>query len=136
MNISIKEIKKEQAWELRHRVMWPEKEIDFIKLDDDDIGIHYGLFKESKLISTISLFIEGDSAQFRKFATVQDEQGKGYGSKLLEHIMKEAKSNGVKHVWCNARENKKSFYKKFAMCATDRTFFKEGKNYIIMEHWC
>lgn len=66
---------------LRHEVMWPDEDFDYIKLKDDDAGIHFGLFKENMLISVVSLFVDKDEAQFRKFATLKSEQGKGYGSR-------------------------------------------------------
>ncbi|WP_342707766.1 GNAT family N-acetyltransferase [Anaerobacillus alkalilacustris] len=75
--------------------MGPDKEIDYIKLKDDHYGIHFGLYQETKLVSGVSLFINNQEAQFRKFATLQEEQGKGYGSKLLDYVLNEAKNLGV-----------------------------------------
>lgn len=133
METTITKINKEEAWEIRHIVMWPEKDFDYIKLEDDDNGIHFGLYKEKKLISVISLFINEQEAQFRKFATLLEEQGKGYGSALLHCCLKEAKKLGVKRIWCNARENKTDFYKKFGLEETTFSFTKGGKSYVIME---
>ncbi|RFB14741.1 GNAT family N-acetyltransferase [Bacillus sp. HNG] len=133
MKTTITTIDKEKAWEVRHKVMWPDKDFDYIKLEDDDIGIHYGLFEEDKLISVISLFINHDEAQFRKFATLQHEQSKGYGSLLLDFVINEAKNQGLNRIWCNARENKMDFYKKFGLKETNHRFTKGGKYYVIME---
>ncbi|WP_397443790.1 GNAT family N-acetyltransferase [Peribacillus aracenensis] len=133
MEITVRQVDKEEVWELRHKVMWADKPFDYIKLEDDDLGIHYGLFKGDDLISVISLFINNRECQFRKFATLQLEQGKGYGSTLLDYIIKEAQNNGVKRIWCNARKNKVDFYKKFGLQETNSSFMKEGKSYVIME---
>lgn len=133
METTIRKVEKEKAWELRHKVMWPDKDLDYIKLEDDDLGIHFGLFKENILISVISLFINNEEGQFRKFATLQQEQGKGYGSMLLDHIIKEARNRGVKRIWCNARKNKVNFYKKFGLQESNCSFTKGGKSYVIME---
>lgn len=133
MEMEITKINKEKAWELRHKVMWPDKDLDYIKLEDDDLGIHFGLFKENILVSVISLFINNEEGQFRKFATLEQEQGKGYGSKLLDYVIKEAKDRGVKRIWCNARENKVNFYKKFGLEESNYRFTKGGKSYVIME---
>ncbi|WP_368656807.1 GNAT family N-acetyltransferase [Brevibacillus dissolubilis] len=103
MGVKITNIDKEMAWEVRHQVMWPDKDFDYIKLNDDDSGIHLGLFKENHLVSVISLFIKGQECQFRKFATLQQEQGNGYGSMLLDFVIQEAAKRGVKRLWCNAR---------------------------------
>lgn len=64
MKIYITKIEKEKAWEIRHKVMWPDKPFDFIQLDNDDTGIHLGLFKNNKLTSVISLFIKIENANF------------------------------------------------------------------------
>jgi GNAT superfamily N-acetyltransferase len=133
METTITKIDKEEAWALRHRVMWPDKAFDYIKLEDDHLGIHFGLFKENILISVISLFINNEECQFRKFATLQSEQGKGYGSNLLDYVLREAKDYGVKRIWCNARKNKLGFYKKFGLQETNNSFIKGGKTYVIME---
>ncbi|PEJ57147.1 GNAT family N-acetyltransferase [Bacillus sp. AFS002410] len=133
--MTIKQVDKEEVWEIRHKVMWPDKPFDYIKLNDDDLGMHFGLFKESTLISVISLFISNNECQFRKFATLSQEQGKGYGSTLLDYVLKEVNNNGVKKIWCNARINKANFYKKFALQETNASFIKDGKQYVIMEKY-
>ncbi|MDQ0860521.1 GNAT family N-acetyltransferase [Bacillus sp. V2I10] len=135
METTIRKVDKEEVWELRHKVMWSHKAFDYIKLEDDHLAIHFGLFKEDILISVITLFINNEEGQFRKFATVQQEQGKGYGSALLNYVFKEAKIYGVKRIWCNARKNKVNFYKKFGLRETNSSFIKEGKSYIIMEKY-
>lgn len=135
MKITIRQADKEEVWELRHKVMWADKPFDYIKLEDEDQGIHYGLYKGEILISVISLFINNQECQFRKFATLQEEQGKGHGSTLLEYVIKEAQNNGVKKIWCNARKNKVTFYKKFGLQETNCSFIKEGKSYVIMEKY-
>ncbi|WP_078548416.1 GNAT family N-acetyltransferase [Litchfieldia alkalitelluris] len=87
MDPIISKIEMEKAWELRREVMWHEKPFDYIKLKEDHIGIHFGVIKEGDLISVISLFVNNDEAQFRKFATLQQEQGKGYGGALLGYVI-------------------------------------------------
>jgi predicted GNAT family N-acyltransferase len=131
--LNIIPIFKEQTWQLRQKVMWPDKPIDYIKLPNDDTNIHYGLFTENKLVSIITLEIEQDQAQFRKFATLQEQQGKGFGSNLLKYVISEAKKLGVKKLWCNARQNKAPFYQKFGLKKTEKMFEKSGIWYVIME---
>ncbi len=136
MEIQLTKIDKEKAWELRHKVMWSYKDFDYIKLKDDDLGIHFGLFKENKLVTVISLFINNGECQFRKFATLQEEQGNGYGSKLLNFAINEVvKKHGINRIWCNARTGKVNFYKKFGFEETTHHFIKDDKSYIIMEKY-
>jgi hypothetical protein len=58
MEITIRQVDRQEVWELRHKVMWPDMPFGYIKLEDDDLGIHYGLIKGDILISVISLFIK------------------------------------------------------------------------------
>lgn len=131
--IQIREISGEETWPIRHKVMWPERNLDYVKLPGDTQGHHYGLFLEEQLISVISLFQEEEKMQFRKFATLQEFQGQGYGTALLDFTLEKTQQLGAKAIWCNARKNKVSFYEKFGLEATDIAFTKGGKEYVIMK---
>lgn len=52
--MEIKEIPASETWPLRHKVMWPNKPLDFVVLPIDEEGIHYGLFENKILVSVIS----------------------------------------------------------------------------------
>lgn len=130
--IEIKQIQPSETWELRHRVMWSGKSFDDIKLSNDNIGLHFGLFKDEILLSVVSLFIENDSAQFRKFATEIIEQNKGYGAKLLEHLIQECIERKVKTLWCNARTSGIGFYEKFGLAIVSDAWVKDGIEYVKM----
>ncbi|WP_230981413.1 GNAT family N-acetyltransferase [Echinicola salinicaeni] len=132
-NYQIKRIGPQQTWDLRHRVMWPDRPMDYVKLDEDHNGLHFGLEVDSQLISIISVFIEGGKAQFRKFATDKSHQGMGFGSHLLAHVIKLLEENEIALIWCNARVEKTAFYEKFGLAKTDKTFQKGGIDYVIME---
>ena len=131
--MKIKAIEASQTWQIRHEVMWPDQPFEFVKLDEDNAGLHFGVFDQEKLVSIVSCFIVNNEMQFRKLATLEDFQGKGIASKLLEYILKLAKEKDLKKVWCNARTNKKSFYEKFKMIDTNKTFTKSGQEFTIME---
>ena len=131
--LTIKNIQASETWDLRHRVMAPNRPFDSIKLPKDEEGLHFGLFEEEKLISVISLFIENDTAQFRKFATEISEQNKGYGSILLNHIIEESVKNNVKNLWCNARMSAFGFYEKFGFKAISETWMGNEIEYVKME---
>ncbi len=113
--------------------MWPDQSLAYVKLPQDKNGIHFGLFKNEKLISVISLFIKGKSAQFRKFATIHLEQGKGYGSLLLSHLIEYTTQKTIAEIWCNARVDKADFYKKFGMVETTKTYVKENIPFVVMK---
>ncbi len=132
-SVQIREIPAESTWPLRQAVMWPDKPIDYVKIDQDEQGLHYGLFVKGQLVSIVSAFVSGDSAQFRKFATLQTEQGKGYGSHLLSFLIEALKSMKIKKIWCNARINKAAYYERFGLEKTGRYFARGEIDYVIME---
>ncbi|MBT1705302.1 GNAT family N-acetyltransferase [Chryseosolibacter indicus] len=129
----VEQIRPEVTWYIRQQVMWPDKPIDFVKLEDDFEGFHYGLYKDHVLTSVISCFEKGDELQFRKFATLKEYQGQGLGTYLLNYILDDAIKRGFKRIWCNARADKKGFYEKFGLADTSKAFSKEGVTFTIME---
>ncbi len=133
LDIEITKILAEETWPIRHKVMWPEQPLSFVKLPKDSTGVHYGLYVEGILTSIISLFENGESVQFRKFATILESQGQGYGSILLKHIIKEVSSKGIKQLWCNARVEKKEYYYRFGLKETAITYHKKGIDFVKLE---
>lgn len=131
--MTINEIPASETWAIRHKVMWPDMPFEFVQLKEDNLGSHFGLYSESKLVAIVSCFEDNEEMQFRKLATLTEEQGKGNATILLEYILQQAKNKGIKRVWCNARVNKKSFYEKFGMIDTKVTFLKSGQEFTIME---
>lgn len=131
--MEIRTIKASQTWKIRHEVMWPDQPFEFVQLDEDDSGLHFGVFTAEKLVSIVSCFIDGDEMQFRKLATLEEYQGKGIASELLNFILKLAKEKGLKKVWCNARTTKKSFYGKFGMTDTNQIFIKANQEFTVMK---
>jgi len=130
--MEIKAIKASDTWQIRHEVMWPEQPFEFVKLDEDNAGFHFGVFEDDQLVSIVSCFIEGKEMQFRKLATLEEYQGRGIASYLLKYILEFAKSKDLQKVWCNARSNKKSFYEKWGLIDTHKTFVKAGQEFTIM----
>ena len=132
-NTEIKEITSFQTLAIRHKVMWPDKPIAYVEIPNDKDGRHFGLFVNGELTSIISLFVENNEAQFRKFATIIKFQGLGYGSILLESIIDVVKKDGINKLWCNARVEKSNFYERFGFQNTDEKYEKGGIEFVIME---
>ena len=129
----IKQITTAEVLPIRHRVMWPNKPIAYIELPNDENARHFGLFVNEELTSIISLFTENNEVQFRKFATLFEFQGKGYGTMLLNMIITLLQDEGNSKLWCNARIEKSKFYELFSLKATNKKFMKGGIEYVIME---
>ncbi|SIS78374.1 GNAT family N-acetyltransferase [Belliella pelovolcani] len=129
----IKEISLEEALPVRHLAMWPDKDLDFVRVPGDEEATHLGLFANRELISVVSVFKKEEGAQFRKFATLPKHQGKGYGSKLLVYMIGFMQKKDVPKIWCNARVSKIDFYSNFGLVTTPKTFQKAGLDYVVME---
>ncbi|WP_245871811.1 GNAT family N-acetyltransferase [Sediminicola luteus] len=132
-SIEVKLVSAEQVWPIRHIAMWPEADFSYIKLPEDPKGMHFGLLIDGELISVVSLFDRGSGVfQFRKFATLPEHQGNGYGSLLLKHMLQHARHMMARQIWCNARTHKQRFYEKFGFKSTGETFIKKDQAYTIM----
>ena len=131
--MKIIQITAADTWPIRKQVMWPDRPIDYVKLEQDEKGQHYALTVGEHVVSIVSLFYEDNKAQFRKFATLTSEQGKGYGSRLLQYVLAEAAQQPIDAIWCNARLDKSGYYERFGLKKTDRTFTKGGISYVIMD---
>jgi len=122
-----------EVWELRREVMYPEEELSFVQLPDDDKGLHLGLYIRKELVSVVSLFFQSGELQFRKFATKKSEQNKGYGTALLNKVFDIAKEKKCKSVWCNSRRNATKFYTKWGMAESGNSWKKYGIEFIVMK---
>ena len=129
----ILEITSEQTLCIRHKSMWPSKPLNYVRLANDSEGRHFGLYINDEMISVISLFVKNQEAQFRKFATIPNYQGKGYGTLLLKRILSIVKDDHIYKIWCNARVDKSMYYARFGMVETNNNFTKGGIDYVIME---
>jgi len=129
----IEQIPPELTWRIRRQVLYPNQEFGKAVLDNDDEGMHLGLFHENKLISVVSMFRNGNEVQFRKFATLEEYQGKGFGSELLRYLMDLAVEEHSTLIWCNARKTASGFYTKFGFSETEKTYHKDGHDFVIME---
>lgn len=122
--LTIQPISAEQTYALRHAVLWPDKPFDYVKIDTDPEGHHYGAFRDRALVAVISLFVTGTEARFRKFATQPNQQRQGIGTLLLNYVMDEARRLGADTIWCDARLDAADFYRRFGMEAVSDVFYK------------
>lgn len=130
--MNIEKITWQETLPIRHRVLWPEKPPSFCQVPDDENADHYGVFINGLLVSVASVYIDGKSARLRKFATLPEHQGKGIGSRLLQHILDQLHKQDVEHFWCDARAGATAFYQRFGMRTEGERFQKSGVDYFKM----
>ncbi|MEZ4905642.1 MAG: GNAT family N-acetyltransferase [Spirosomataceae bacterium] len=129
----IRVITPSETYPLRQQVLWPHKPLDFVKVPEDNTGLHFGYFADDELVSVISLFINTQKiARFRKFATLFAFQKKGFGSQLLQYTFQEAIQQGAVQIGCDARLEAAPFYQRFGMKQEGTIFYKQEIPYIRM----
>jgi len=129
----IKKINHDQTYPIRHQVMWPEQDLDYVKLKDDEKALHFAIEEDEDLQAVVSLFINHQKAQLRKLATKPNYRNRSFASNLITHCISIAKANMCKEIWLNSRSSKISFYQRFGFESTPEQFNKGGINYTIMK---
>jgi GNAT superfamily N-acetyltransferase len=133
MSVEIKKVSVEAILPIRHKVLWPDKPFEFVKVEGDEEGIHFGLYENSELVTIISLFEEGKSLRFRKFATLPDYQNRGLGKMMILKVIEYAKKNNFERLWCDARTDALNFYERVGFKKFSEPFFKEEIEYYKIE---
>lgn len=118
--INIKIVSPEVVRPLRHKVLRPTLpfESSIMPNDGDASSIHFACFNGDTVLSVASFFQEPFASmpeksayRLRGMATQTNEQGKGYGTKILTEAKRYLKTNTkTKLVWCNARTTAFGFY--------------------------
>ena len=131
-DISIRQIDWQQTIPLRHTVLWPSRPPEFSQIANDAEGLHFGAFVDDELVCVASVFIEGEQARLRKYATLPHFQGQGIGTQVLKAIFAYLKQAQVPYFWCDARESAIGFYQRFGMIVESERFYKSEVAYVKM----
>ncbi|MCC2548432.1 GNAT family N-acetyltransferase [Hymenobacter sp. BT175] len=133
LTLEIRVISAAETYPLRHAVLWPGKPLEYVKVEDDEQGYHFGAFRAGELVAVISLFVAGPEGRFRKFATRPDCQRQGIGTQLMERVLAEARRLGARALWCDARQEACAFYHRFGMQPEGAVFYKGAVPYQRMQ---
>tara|TARA_B100000767_G_scaffold244816_1_gene243307 strand:+ start:1215 stop:1667 length:453 start_codon:yes stop_codon:yes gene_type:complete len=133
MNISleIKNISSSETYPIRHEVLRAGHPIESCKFDGDEQTetIHFGAFKNNKLVGVISCYLtngnhfnSGRNYQIRGVAVASHLQQAGVGKALMLHAEKNLKKINCNTIWLNARTNVNLFYTKLDYTEIGTTF--------------
>lgn len=95
-----------------------QKKLSIYKEDSYNDTLHFGLFSDEELVSGLTLIekkLKGEklkSYQIRGMFTVKNMCFKGYGTILMDKLIKESRKRKIKIIWCNSRVSAINFYKK------------------------
>lgn len=137
--IDVKLLPIDDVYPIRHAVLRKGKPFESCKFDHDldNTTTHYGVFQDNKLAGVATILkndyhqIKAASQyQLRGMAVLDAFQGKGLGSYLVKHIIKNYKSSII---WCNAREKAVPFYNKnqFIVIGSAFDIPKIGSHYVM-----
>lgn len=132
LDFEIMPITWKQTIDLRHRVLWPNKEPVHCELDGDDTALHFGVVCQGEIVSVASIFFDDNGARLRKFATNKHFQKQGVGTALLKYVLQQLKQIDCEYFWCDARETAMSFYQRFGFNPDGERFYKSGVAYYKM----
>ncbi|MGY5954904.1 GNAT family N-acetyltransferase [Kosakonia sp. BK9b] len=123
----------EQCLDIRHAVLWPQREREASRVEGDEQASHYGVIAQQEIVSCLSVFLRGDRhCQIRKFATLQHKQQQGFGHFLFQSVLEKLAQEGIASVQLNARASAVSFYTRFGFIAESAPFHQHGMAYIRM----
>ncbi len=129
MAVKIKSIDVEETYPLRISVLKTCESYEYkYKGDFDSETIHFGVFKENKLIGIASLMtsknllFDDNQLQIRGMAINDNMHNKGIGSLLIKHIIDYSLKENISTVWCNARVTARNFYKKQGFVISGKPF--------------
>ena len=119
--ITIKNIRAEDCYELRQKVVRKDLSIEDCEFEQDSLDscFHLGAVVEGKVIG-IATFFEEEEVNFpdkktyrlRGMATDSAFHGKGIGKAVLQKSFEQLREKQVEILWCNAREIAFPFYEK------------------------
>lgn len=131
-NLTIRQIDWQQTIPVRHLVLWPDRPPAFSQVENDAAGQHFGGFIDDTLVCVASVFIEGEQARLRKYATLPEFQSQGVGTQVLSAIFAYLKQAKLSYFWCDARESAIGFYQRFGMQVEGERFYKSEVAYVKM----
>ena len=117
-------------WEMlkgvRHEVLWPHlqsAEEARIDIDESKGAIHIAAFNGEEVVGVASLFLqkcdrfpgffEGEKVyRLRAMGVLNKVQGKGVGAAIIKEAMRIIEAEGIKVLWCDAREVAWGFYER------------------------
>ncbi|MFC4739076.1 GNAT family N-acetyltransferase [Flavobacterium ponti] len=144
MKTTIKELKPEAIYPIRHEVLRKGKpfETTFFEGDHDEKTKHFGLILENKVVGVVSVykkncdsFEEKEQFQIRGMAILEEFQKKGFGKLLIEKAEADCSKQKADLIWFNARESAKKFYENLNYKINGKPFDIEnvGLHYIMFK---
>ncbi len=118
---TVREIEKEDTYEIRHKILRPHQPFDMVKYDTDEYpgAFHLGVFDGDQLICIVSFCLEqfsktdpSERYRLRAMATLKEYRKMGAGRLAVSFAEKVLTEKGYDFLWCKARTSALEYYKK------------------------
>ncbi len=134
-----------ETYELRLKILRPNKALSFVKFPDDfsSGSFHLGKFVDNKLVGIASmaiknfpfedLYIDKVSYQLRGMAVDEQFQHQNIGKELIAKAEQIAKILGATAIWCNARKSALDFYlrEQYQICSEEFHIEDAGLHFVM-----
>jgi GNAT superfamily N-acetyltransferase len=131
-NLRVCTVDQDAVLVIRQQVLWPDKPVQFSRLEQDSNGIHFGAMFYDQLVGVISAFSVHDAIQFRKLAVLHAYQRQGVGRALIERVKQHARTIGASMIYCDSRATASAFYKRQGFTEEGAPFVKSGIPFVRM----
>ncbi|CAM1372645.1 GNAT family N-acetyltransferase [Tenacibaculum xiamenense] len=140
MEFTIEKIETKETYALRKKILREGIDLPYqFEGDFDQSTFHLGAFLNGKLIGIASFMksnndlFSSEQYQLRGMATSEEVRGRGAGKVLVNSAIEILRNKGVKTVWCNARKEATTFYKKLGFKVTGNLFIVEkvGPHFVM-----
>lgn len=104
----------EAAVKLREGILRKPLGLTFLpeELEAEKDHIHIAGFQGDEIISTAVLVPEGNDYKMQRVVVKQSLQNSGIGSKMMEFCEAYARKQGIRSLYCHARDSAVNFYLK------------------------
>ena len=138
----IKPVERDAEWAMARAIRFrvfveeqhcpPDEEMD----EYDAQSRHFIGFAEDAPVATARwrrvLYGNRPAAKLERFAVVPEERGKGYGRRLVEHVLADVQSAGFDTQVLHAQAHLQAFYESFGFAAAGEPFVEAGIPHIRM----
>jgi ribosomal protein S18 acetylase RimI-like enzyme len=134
-NLAARAIPIAQTRPLRHAILRPHQTLEELVEHEAENAYAVGVFESDGLIAVGFVLPDGTpgSWRVRGMATAPEARGRGAGTAVLSALLGHATASGASRVWCNARVDAVSLYKRAGFRIISDPFDEPqiGRHYVM-----
>jgi GNAT superfamily N-acetyltransferase len=110
-------VRPEETRPLRHAVLRPHETPDQLAAREAPDAYYAGVRFEGEIVAVGRIRPDGGPGAWRinGMATAPARRGRGFGSLVLEELLRHARARGATRVWCTGRAEARRFYERHGL---------------------